>query len=114
LEQLMTFYAHDPEGTTQEFLGFDFCLDVPAEFVDKRPHAVGVDLDLGYMDSTLFFTPDDQEDYRRILAWAEDPQGSDRIKLVCTLTEFKSVEGGPEPVVFPDFSECWVSWVNRQ
>lgn len=108
LEQLRVYYASDPEGTVKEFQGAEFCLDLPADFVDKRPHAVGVALDLGYMGTTLLFTPEDQEDYRKILAWAEDPLGEERIKMVCTLTEFRAVAGGPEPVVLPDFNDCWV------
>ncbi|MDE2938266.1 MAG: hypothetical protein OXR67_05025 [Chloroflexota bacterium] len=105
---MLTYYSSDPEGTSQEFLGHEYCLDVAASFVDKRPHAVGVALDLGYMGSTFLYTPDDQEDYQKLLAWSDDPSGGDRIKMVCTLTEFKFVEGGPEPVVLPDFNDCWI------
>ena len=106
LQRIRSDYLDNPEDTAQMYLGRELCLEIVADFVDRRPYAVGITLNFGYMVSTLFFSPEDDEAYQRILVWADEAEEGDRIRTKCTLTEFKNLKGSPKPMVIPNFDDC--------
>ena len=107
VQDIQNAFLADPQAAEQD-IGEELCLYGTVTFVESKENSATVSIVFADQVGVLFRHDKslEPENYRRLAEWAEQHGEGDAIRVVCRLTEFVRVEGAPEPMAIPTFSDC--------